>query len=153
MRKLPRDLGVSPRTARRIINDGLGFMSYRMQRRHLISAASRENRLHRIQKTLEEIRSAGNKAFCWSNDNMFMPEPQRHSQSVNILADGPSSIDPAIRTIFCCLKPAGVMVWATVASDGSKGALVFIKEAVKVNSEVQVHLLEEHALSWVTQSF
>ena len=128
MRKLPRELGVSPRTARRIINDGLGFISYRVQHRHLISAASREKQLHRTQKTLEEIRSAGNKAFFWFNDNMFMLEPQRHSQNVRILADGSSSIDPAIRTIFCCLKPAGVMVWAAVASDGSKGALVFIKE-------------------------
>ena len=133
MRKLPRELGVSPRTARRIINDGLGFMSYRVQHRHLISAASREKRLHRTQKTLEEIRSAGNKAFFWSNDNIFMLEPQRHFQSVRIWVDGPSSIDPAIRIIFRRRKPAGVMVWAAVAYDGSKGTLVFIKEAVKAN--------------------
>ena len=136
MRKLPRELGVSPRTARRIINDRLGFISYRVQHRHLISAASREKRLHRTQKTFEEIRSAGNKVFFWSNDNMFMLEPQRHSQNVKILADGSPSIDPAIRTIFRRQKPAGVLVWAAVASDDSKGSLVFIKEAVKVNLQV-----------------
>ena len=85
---------------------------------------------------MEEIRSAGNKAFFWSNDNMFMLEPQRHSQNVKFLADGSSSIDPAIRTIFRRQKPAGVLVWAAVASDGSKGSLVFIKEAVKVNVQV-----------------
>ena len=63
MRKLARDLDFSPKMVRRIINDDLGIKSYKMQRRHLISAASKEKRLHRAQKILEAIRSAGNKVF------------------------------------------------------------------------------------------
>ena len=63
MRKLAKDLDFSPKTIRRIINDVLSLESYTMQRRHLISAASKERRLHRAQKILEEIRSAGSKVF------------------------------------------------------------------------------------------
>ena len=63
MRKLAKDLNFSPKTIRRIINDVLSIESYTMQRRHLISAASKERRLHRAQKILEEIRSAGSKVF------------------------------------------------------------------------------------------
>ena len=63
MRKLARDFDFSPKMIKRIINDDLGIKSYMMQRRHLISAASKEKRLHRAQKILEEIRSAGNKVF------------------------------------------------------------------------------------------
>ena len=63
MRKLAKDLDFSPKTIRRIINDDLGLESYTMQRRHLISAASKEKRLHMAQKILEEIRSAGSRVF------------------------------------------------------------------------------------------
>ena len=63
MRKLARDLDFSPKMIRRIINDDFSIKPYMMQRRHLISAASKEKRLHRAQKILEEIRSAGNKVF------------------------------------------------------------------------------------------
>ena len=38
-----------------------------------------------------------------------------------------------VRTRLRRQKPADVMVWAAVASDGSKGTMVFIEEGVKVN--------------------
>ena len=57
------------------------------------------------------------------------------------------------RTHFCCQKPAGVMVWAAVASDGTKSPLLFIEEGVKVNSQVYLQMLKEKVLPWVTEAF
>ena len=81
----------------------------------------------------EKINSAGDKAFIWSDEKIFTVEPQINQQNDRILADGPSGVDPAVRTVFRRQKPADVMVWAAVASDGSKGPMVFIEEGVKVN--------------------
>ena len=82
---------------------------------------------------LEKINSAGDKATIWSDEKIFTVEPQINQQNARILADGPSGVDPAVRTVFRRQKPADVMVWAAVASDGSKGPMVFIEEGVKVN--------------------
>lgn len=102
---------------------------------------------------LEEIRSAGDKAFIWSDEKIFTVEPQINQQNDRVLGKSTSSIDPAIRTVYRRQKPAGVMVWAAVASDGTKSPLVFIKEGVKVNSQVYLKMLEEHLLPWLTASF
>lgn len=138
---------------RRIVKDDLGLKPYKMQRLHLIFATSKEKRLHRAKKILKEISSAGNKAFTWSDEKILTVQPQMNSQNDRVLADGPSSIDLAIRTVFRRQKPAGVMVWGAVASDGSKGPLVFIEEGVKVNAQVYIQLLKEHVLPWATESF
>ena len=81
----------------------------------------------------EKINSAGDKAFTWSDEKIFTVEPQINQQNDRILADGPSGVDPAVRTVFRRQKPADVMVWAAVASNRSKGTMVFIEEGVKVN--------------------
>ena len=82
---------------------------------------------------LEKMNSAGDKGFIWSDEKIFTMEPQINQQNARILADGPSGVDPAVRTVFRRQKPADVMVWAAVAPDGSKGPVVFIEEGVKVN--------------------
>ena len=81
----------------------------------------------------EKINSAGAKAFIWSDEKIFTVEPQINQQNDRILTGGPSGVDPAVRTVFRRQKPADVMVWAAVASDGSKETMVFIEEGVKVN--------------------
>ena len=120
MCKLAKDHGVSSRTMKRIIKDDLGLESHKMQRRHLILAASKDNWLHRAKKMLERINSAGDKAFTWSDETIFTVEPQISQQNDRILADGLSGVDPAARTVFRRQKPADVMVWAAVASDVSQ---------------------------------
>ena len=81
----------------------------------------------------EKINSAGDKAFIWSDEKIFTVEPQINQQNDRILADGSSGVDPAVRDRVSPQRPADVMVWAAVASDGSKGTMVFIEEGVKVN--------------------
>ena len=51
------------------------------------------------------------------------------------------------------MKPAGVMVWAAVTSDGSKSPLVFIEVSVKVNTQVYIKILTKKVLPQITESF
>lgn len=45
------------------------------------------------------------------------------------------------------------MVWAAVASDGSKSPLIFVDAGVMVNSEVYVEMLNKKVLTWITETF
>ena len=80
-------------------------------------------------------------------------ETEINQQTDRVLTASSSSVDPAIRTACRRQKPAGVMVWASVASDVAKPPLVLIKEGINVNSQVYLKTLEEHVLPWVTASF
>ena len=44
------------------------------------------------------------------------------------------------------MKPAEVMVWALVASDGSQSLSVLIEDGVKVNTKDCIQMLTEKAL-------
>ena len=91
--------------------------------------------------------------FVWSDEKFFTVEPKLNSQNDRILAESASNIDPPSRIIQKSLKPEGIMVWAAVVSDGSKGPLVFIDQGLKVNADVYVQLLHQHVLPWPTESF
>ena len=63
IRQLAKDLQVSRRTVGRVVKKNLGLTSYKMQRRHLISSASKAKRLDRTKNILQETRSASDKVF------------------------------------------------------------------------------------------
>ena len=44
------------------------------------------------------------------------------------------------------MKPAAVIVWAAVASDGLKLPLVFIDDGVETNTQVYIKMLTEKEL-------
>ena len=153
IRKMAKDLQKSRGTIRRIVKEDLGMKPFKMLRRHLISQGSKAKRLERTKKMLQAMRSAGDKVFIWSDEKIFTVEPQVNTQNDRVLATSSASVDPSIRTAYRRQKPAGVMVWAAVASDGQKSPLVFIPEGVKVNTQVYLNLLRDHALPWARGSF
>ena len=95
---------------------------------------------------LQAIRSAGDRVFIWSDEKIFMVEPEVKTQNDKVLATSSDSVVPSIRTAYSPQMPAGVMVWAAVASAGQKSPLVFILEDVKVNTQVNLILPQDHTL-------
>ena len=85
----------------------------------------------------------------------FAMETQMNSQNHRLLAYDPYRVCIYLASwiIFRPQKPANAIFWAVVASDSSKGPLVFIEESVKVNAQVYIRLLEENDLSWVTSRY
>ncbi|KAG1662924.1 Transposable element Tcb2 transposase [Nymphon striatum] len=84
---------------------------------------------------------------------MFTVEAVEKTQNDRILAESSNAVPEGSQKLFRRMKPAGVMVWAAVSSDGRKSPLVFIEQGTKVNSVVYMKLLEENVLPWVTQAF
>ena len=102
---------------KRIVHEDLGLKSYKQ---HLISANSKKKRLERGKKMLKKIRSAGNKVIIWSDEKIFTVEARANSQNDRILSRSPEDVPFGDRAVFHRQKPAGVMEWAAVASNGSK---------------------------------
>ena len=61
MRAAAKELNISQTTIMRIVKHDLGLKTLKMQRRQFISVPTKQKRLNRGRKMLEEISSAGNK--------------------------------------------------------------------------------------------
>ena len=57
------------------------------------------------------------------------------------------------RTHLSRMKPAAVMVCATVVCDRSKFRLAFVYEGVMVYTQVYIKMLIEKVLLWIIESF
>ena len=153
MRKTAKDLQIAQTSLTRIVKRDLGLKAYKMQHRHLISSASKQKCLERSKKMLDDIQSATGKVFIWSDEKIFTVQSVVNSQNDRIYAADARDVPQGSRLHFRRQKPAGVMVWAAVASDGTKSPLIFIKEGVKVNSQVYMQMLDEKVLPWLTETF
>lgn len=153
MRKTARELGISKSSMHRVFKDDLGLTAYKKQPKQLISAASKKKRLDRGKVMLEEIQRATDTVFIWSDEKMFTVEAILNRQNDRLYARDAQDLPEGSRSHFRRIKPAGVMVWAAVASDGSKSPLVFIPEGVKVNSAVYIEMLKTNVLPWVSEHF
>lgn len=153
MRQSAKDLNISQASMNRIVKEDLGLKAYKVQRRHLISAPSKLKRLDRGKKMLEEIHSAADNVFIWSDEKMFTVQAVTNIQNDRVYAADARDLPEGSRAHYCRQKPAGVMVWAAVASNGTKSPLIFIEEGVKVNSQVYIKMLKDKVLPWVTGAF
>ena len=153
MRQMARSMHISENSMRRIVKTDIGMKSYKMSRRHLISPASKQKRLVRSKRMLKEMEDAGGKAIVWSDEKMFTVETAANKQNDRVLSVDSNKLPEDVKHHFRRQKPASVMVWAAVGSDGSKSPLVFIDQGVKVNSEVYVKMLEEKVLPWLQKTY
>ena len=153
MKATAKEVNISRTSLRRIINQDLGLKALKMQHRKLISAASKKNWLDRGKMMLQEIQSDADKVLVWSDEKIFTVQAVVSSQNHRVYAHSTQHLPEGCRTHFCRQEPAGVMVWAAVASDGSKSPLVFIQEGVEVNSQVYLQVLEEKVLPCCTNAF
>lgn len=150
---MAKDLKMSARSMRRVVKEDLGLKAYKFQRRHLISEASKKKRLDRGKKMLKEIERAGQKSIIWSDEKVFTVQAVNNPQNDRVYAANPGDLPEGSRAHLRRQKPAGVMVWAAVGSDGSTSPLVFIDEGVKINSNVYIQMLADDVLPWVTETY
>ena len=76
---------------------------------------------------LEEIQSATGKVFIWSDEKIFTV---MNSQNDRVYAADAGDLPESSIGHFCHQKPAGVMVWAAVASNGTKSPLLILLKKV-----------------------
>lgn len=153
MRKTANELGISRTSMHRIFKKDLRLTAYKKQSRQLLSAATKQKRHDRGKKMLAEMQRAVGHVFVWSDEKIFTVEAVTNTQNDRLYAHNAGELPEGSRTHFRRMKPAGVMVWAAVASDGSKSPLVFIEEGVRVNTQVYIKMLDEKVFPWITESF
>ncbi|XP_014787787.1 uncharacterized protein LOC106881793 [Octopus bimaculoides] len=102
---------------------------------------------------LAEMKHATNKVLIWSNEKIFTVEGFTNRQNERFYAHNAGDLPKDSRSYLHHQKPGLIMVWATVASDGSKSPLILIDAGIKVNSEVYTEMLNEKVLLWVTETF
>ena len=56
-----------------------------------------------------------------------------NSQNDKILAKSANSIPCLLKSIYCCQKPASIMVWAAIFKS-RRSSFIFVKEGTKVNA-------------------
>ena len=76
--------------------------------------------------------------FIWYDEKIFTVEAVSHIQNDKLYVRDAGDLPEGNRTYLRRMKPARVMVWAAVASDGSKSPQVFIEKGVKVNTKVYI---------------
>ena len=153
VRKIAKEAKISRSSMQRIVKNDLQLTPYKKQSRQLISEPSKQKRLHRGKLMLQEMERAAGKVFIWSDEKMFTVEAVTNKQNDRVYAKSSKDLSVNARSHLKRQKPASVMVWAAVASNGSKSPLIVIEEGVKVNSHVYLNMLEEKVLPWLTESF
>ena len=77
---------------------------------------------------LKEIERAGQKSIIWSDEKVFTVQAVNNPQNDRVYTANPGDLPVGSRAHLRRQKPAGVMAWAAVESDGSTSPLVFIQD-------------------------
>ncbi|KAI6657127.1 hypothetical protein LOD99_15913 [Oopsacas minuta] len=117
---------------------------------------SEVNKRRRYEKCLilrKRFTGGTHQSIVFSDEKIFTVEMAYNRQNSRILAPDQKSISSSIRTSKRTQKPASVMVWGAITSDG-RTPLVFIDKGVKINKEVYVESILENALKpWPCEHF
>ncbi len=126
---------------------------YRKSKRHLISEATKKKRLARSRVLLRLLRAGTAGPICWSDEKVFTVQPHFNTQTDRVLGSNINSIPLHHRSVFRRQKPASVMVWAGVMSDGKKLPLIFIDMGVKINRWKYKSMLEDVVAPWLQETY
>lgn len=153
MRKMAKEANVSEKTVRRVIKYDLKAKSRARVKRHLITDRIKEARLDRCKKLRSELKKRP-AVILFTDEKLFTVDSVSNSRTNRYISPKKASDVPDnIRFTFRTKHPAGVMVFGLVASDGRKMDPVFIKEGLKVNTDVYLEILKDHVLPWITSTY
>ncbi len=87
------------------------------------------------------------------DEKIFTVQPVRNSQTNWVMGKNLRFIPWAKRSVFRRMKPASVMVWAGVMSNGKKLPLIFVDIGVRINRWKYKAMLEETVAPWLTKTY
>ena len=134
--KLAQEANVSPSTMRRLLKNDLQLKAYKITKRQLLSAATKKKRLEKVKLLRNKLLDDTQLTILWTDEKLFSIQAIHNPQNDRIWTKNKESVPVELRTSFRRQKPASVMVWAGVTSNGLKTPLIFVEDGVKVNQRV-----------------
>eukprot|EP00095_Tigriopus_kingsejongensis_P011975 maker-scaffold906_size82779-snap-gene-0.13 protein:Tk11975 transcript:maker-scaffold906_size82779-snap-gene-0.13-mRNA-1 annotation:"1 transposase" len=130
MNLMAKDYNVSRRTMQRVVKEDLGLRPYKMQKRQLLSEATREKRLARSKILKRWLATHPDVIVIYSDEKLFDIERKFNSHNDRVISKDLSRVDPNVKFVFKRQKPESVMIWAAVASNGKKSPIFRIPDGV-----------------------
>lgn len=153
IRKLAKAANISNTSMQRLVKDDLKASSRARVKRHLITNRIKELRLERSKRLLSNLKK-GQPIIVFSDEKLFNIDPVSNTRTDRFIS--PKKVEEVpehIKFKFTTKHPAGVMVFGAVASNGLAMPPVFIKEGLKVNTEVYIGILKDHLMPWIKANF
>ncbi len=146
---MAKDEGVSKMTMWRVCWQDLGMTPYKKQRWQVLSEDKKAKCLHRGRQLLKILKDGTMLPILWTDEKLFTVEAVHNVRNDQVLGTSKEALGINVLSHFRHQKPASVMVWARVTSDGKKTPLIFIEEGVKIITAMYLHLLSEEVVPWV----
>lgn len=153
MNKLAQEYNVSRSTVMRVVKEDLGMRPYKHRQKQLLSEATKDKRKQRSKLLLQWYEDHPDVIVIFSDEKLFEATKKFNHQNDRILARDTSSIPPGARDVYRTQKPASIMVWGAVASNGKKSPLFRIPDGVKINRIVYLDFLKTKVMPWIQQEF
>ncbi len=144
MSTLTKKRGVSMSTISRAHSINLGFKSYALKVKHLLTEQQEEVRLVRCKTTLNSLKSTGECICFFSDENIVTVD-----RTINCLNDRWISLDPKdVPASFRMKNPASVMVLGVISTNGDVMFPHFFKKGEAVN-KVYLEVLKTVVIPWM----
>jgi inhibitor of nuclear factor kappa-B kinase subunit alpha len=153
MRQLAKDEVVSTTTMWRAMKNDLKLFPFKKRGRQLLSEATKKKRLERGRQILKKLKQDTSSPVLWTDEKLFTVQAIYNPQNDRVYSKSKEDVGIEVLSALRCQKPAGVMVWAGITTDGRKTPLVFLEEGVKVDTGVYLNLLMEYVLPWVEKEY
>ena len=154
MRRMARDLGVSTTSMLRIVKEDLGATSRAITSTHLITEDSKNKRLCRARRLLNDIKHSSGRVILFSDEKLFVVDRILNRRNDRYISSkSVEDVPDHVKHVSKTKNPAKVMVLGVVASNGKKCPPVFIPQNERVNADAYIKLLTKHVLPWIKRTF
>ena len=140
--QMAAQLGISKRSAFRIVKEDLGLKTYKKRKLHGLSQAQREKREKRSKELLERHGKSDLEHLVFSDEKLFRMEESLNHQNTRIYSLALEDIPEHLRTVQRFQNSGTVMVWCAISKKG-KFPMVFVDKGAKINAAYYIeHILE-----------
>ncbi len=99
MKKMARDTGMLAATMMRLVRKDLKMTPYRLKKRQLLCAVTRDKRLFRAKVLLSKLKASTAPNIVFSDEKLFTVQQAWNSQNDHVLTRDQSSISSSARTV------------------------------------------------------
>lgn len=146
MRAIAKQVGVSPRTVRRVVRQDLGLKSYVLRVKQLLTEDMKRKRVEIGQRLLNSLkRGARDKIRIFSDEKLFTTDQKSNRRNDRFIGDSIEEVPVVMKS----KHPAGVMVLGAVSSEGHVMPPHFFGPGEMVTADVYKRALEAKVKPWI----